>query len=494
MKKLLFLLSLFIVTLPVFSDTGDFRNQSDISESISGFSSFLDAMVKNHPAYAANQEYLNRSDFEYKNSKSSVYPQLNLNLTGGGSDNFNTRYAEGIEIKNNYSYYAGPSLSFSQLLPSSGTISGSVSDSLSYSGIEESSYPSYPQSEGEYINSLDLGLSFAQPLTTDNIYKASETIVSNSLKISEAGYLNNRNLLVIKAANDYLNQSITAYQVTLIKSRLEGYREEYRKIEREFELGYWTKSQLNSAKAAMLQSETDLLKAERSLNLIRQQILNLYGIDASDKVLEKINLLEINDSELNGLEKNLHESSPDIRIARLTFSSAESNTVVEKKDRHFNLNASAEYSLDSGIDNDYAADTLSFTLSMSAPPIRKWNSTGQKAAESEAERAGYLLDEQIKTTIAEFQSLTDSIRVNTRLDEIYILQVETAEFELEKTEAEFSLGTATRKELFETQINLENAKLSVFSNRAEIIRTVLELYKISGLDLLQMLAPEMEKN
>ncbi len=494
MKKILILLSLFILTLPVYSETGDFQTQTDILENIPGLSAFLKAMVKNHPAYAANQEYLNRSDFEYKNSKSSVFPELNFNLTGGGSDNFNTRYAEGIEIKNNYTYYAGPEISFSQLLPSSGTLSGSVSDSISYSGIEESTYPSYPQSDGEYINSLDLGLSFTQPLTTDNIYKASETLVSNSFKISEAGYLNNRNLLVIKAANDYLNQSITGYQVTLIKSRLEGYREEYRKIEREFELGYWTKSQLNSAKAAMLQSETDLLKAERSRNLIRQQILNLYGIESSDKVLDQISLLEINDSEIALLEKNLHESSPDIKVAKLTYSSAESNTVLEKKDRHFNLNASAEYSVDNGIDNDYAADTLSFTLSMSAPPIRKWNSSGQKAAESEAERAGYLLDEQIKSTIAEFQALTDSIRVNVRLDEIYILQVETAEFELEKTEAEFSLGTATRKELFETQINLENAKLSVFSNRAEIIKTMLEIYKISGLDLLEMLEPDMEKN
>ena len=465
------------------------------SEPLEGFDikdksllALLSAQQKNNQAYAANEAFLETGNLQYDISKSVLYPQITADISGSGSNSFlsRTSTASGdFELRNNYTVAATPSLSLTQLLPTAGILSGSVTETFSGSGLEESNSPASPSYDIEYNNILSFSLGISQPLYFGKAYDASLTQLNQSREITKTTYLDNRNSLIASAFSDYYQLFQTSVQKSLVKFRLETNLEYEKRMLREHQLGMWTKAQLNSAKAARLQSEADLLKAEYSLKSAEDMIFVLYGIkpDINPETadIEELPLIY----NLNSLETELIAANPETIINEKQLLISKADIIIAEKDSAITFTAGSTYAITNGITNeeDYS-DNLSFSLGFSIPAVDGGSAAKTiELKKNEAERIRNSTEDQQKRTLSQLKILFNNIAVSRKLSEIYKLQEETAVFDFEKNLKELELGQITQKDLLDQQITLENTRLSILTNKIEYNLTILQIYRLIGLDL-----------
>ena len=481
MKRIQFLLILLTMTLCRLSalDTYSIEDDSLIS--------LLEAQRTNSQAWASNEAFLQTGDLQLDISRAALYPQLDAAIDGNGANSFLTRITgetEVYQLRNNYNLALSPSLSISQLLPSAGILTGSVSDTVSGSGLEESDYPLEPAADLDFNNILNLSLGLSQPLYFGNAYEAARTQMGEAHEINRIRYLDNRNFLISTAINDYYSLIQTAYQKQLVEARLETNTEYEKRMLSEHSLGLWTQAQLNSAKAARLQSEADLLKAEQSYSLARNRIKTLYGIELLiDPASADVEIIPFDRDSLDTAVM-LETRNPETLITEKQVSIAESDIIITKKDSAFRLNAGGSYSYSNSFDGDSSSDSLSISLSLSMPLLD--GAASKKLIELKQNEAIKLktdLNEQQKTAASQLQMHLDNIELRQKLAEIYILQEEAAVFEYDKGSRELELGHITQKELLDLQIELENTRLTVLLNKIELNLAVLQLYRQLGFDL-----------
>jgi len=482
MSRKLLLTTLLLITASVLYAESGFRLDDKSLITV------LQALKDDSRAYTANEAYNKGGRLQHDAAMSQYGLQLNGTLDSAGQNSFNNS-ASGIEVNNNFSLSAGPQLSFSQLLPSYGTLSGSITDKLTGSGIETSNSPILPQRDPSFNNELSLSIGLAQPLYFGDAYDASLTKIDESLEITNINYLNNRNILIISAVEDYYNLLKTKYQVELISVRLETNSENLRRMEKEYQLGVWTQSHLNSARAASLQAEADLLKAEQTYTAARELLSSVYGLELSVQTgtdsaitafsaedLEKVNL------------HSLYNNNPDIRLSLNQIAIAESDIVLTEQQSAMVLNAGGSYKITSGLTETSFADNLSLSLTLSSSIIDSSSAENTLAVkQNEISRLQNELEDKQKRIESQIKLLINNITLGRKLSEIYSLQEETSRFEYEKGLKEFELGGITQKDLLELQIELENTRLSLLLNKIDNNLAVLQLYKLLGFDLEAML-------
>jgi outer membrane protein TolC len=463
----------------------------------------LSALKTGSRAYFANEAYNEGGRLQHDAAISQFYPQLDGTLDSTGQNSFTTRTSAGSEVNNNYSLSIGPELSFTQKLPSNGTLSGSISDSISAAGIEQSNSILIPQNDPVFQNNLTLSIGVTQPLYFGDAYGASKSRVENSFEISGINYLNNRNILVISAIEDYYNLLTAKYQVELISVRLETNTENLRRMEKEYQLGMWTASHLNSSKAASLQAEADLLKARQTfisaaelfsaVYELSSEQLPVLGNTAEIDISTAITVFQTEDFEINQLLSHLSANNPDLRISLSQIESAESEIILEESKSAMLFNAGGSYKLSNGLTEETFSDNLSLSLSINSSIIDGGAvETTRAIKQNELRRLENKLDDNRKRTISQMKLLLNNIILDRKLSEIYTIQEETGRQEYEKGLREFELGGITQKDLLDLQIDLENTKLTLLLNKINNNLTVLKLYKLLGYDLEGMLMADFQ--
>ncbi|MBI9105327.1 MAG: TolC family protein [Spirochaetales bacterium] len=448
-------------------------------------------------AYTANEAYNEGGRLQHEAAMSQYYLQLTGGLDSSGQNSFKNILTDDIVITNNYSLLGGPELSFSQLLPSYGTLSGSVSDRIRGSGIEESNSPLLPRQEALFHNDLSFSIGLSQPLYFGEAYGASLRQVDQNLDISRINYQNNRNILVISAIEDYYNLLKAKYQVDLIAVRLKTNTEYLRRMEKEYQLGIWTLGQLNSARAASLQSSADLLKAEQALISANELMSSVYGLtaamlmdsesSASSDAESVITELNSGGIEVADLLSRL-DNSPDIRISLNRIAITESEIVLKQQQSAMILNAGGTYKISSGLTEETYSDNLSLSLGLSSSIIDGGAAESAIAVKkNELLRLENELEDKRARTVSQMNLFLNNIILSRKLSDIYILQEETSRFEYDKGLKEFELGGITQKDLLDLQIELENTRLSLLLNKINYNLAVLQLYKLLGYDLEGML-------
>lgn len=493
MKKIL----LIILVLTAFA-----ANLSAIDSIIiddPALQTLLEAQRIHNQAYASNEAFLETGELQYDISKSMLYPQIDAGLNGAGSNSFLSQIPveeEIYELTNNYALSISPEVSISQLLPTSGILTGSVSDTISGSGLEGSDYPLQPEQEIEFNNTLDFSLGLSQPLYFGNAYKASLTQINESREINRITYIDNRNALVAAAVSDYYELIRSAYQESLVEKRLETNLRYELQMLAEHKLGMWTKGQLNTAKAVRLQSEADLLKASQTHNSASHNISALYGIELNNlPKASDIDEFTFNEDSINLLTTELLSQNSGSLINMKRILLAESDIVITEKSAAATITAGGSYSLSNGFlsdgsSDDSFSDNLSFSLGLSVPVIDGGSSSKTIAMKkNEAARLRNDFNDQQKRTIAQIQSLINNISVSRKLSEIYLLQEEAAVFDFDRGTKELELGGITQKELLDLQIALENARLSILINKIEFNLTILQIYRLLGFDLRLLTGP-----
>ena len=459
----------------------------------------ITSMRENNQAWAANEAFLEGGRLEYGIARSSLFPQISVGVDGSGYNTFLNRSTVedfDLELKNNYSVSAAPKLSVSQLLPTAGVITGSVSDKITGAGLEESNAPANPATDTEFSNQVDIALSISQPLYFGKAYRAAVTQINETREINNLSYTDNRNQLIIAAFNDYYNYLLAAEQLKLVKARLETNLANELRMLSEHKFGLWTEAQLNSARAIRLQSEADLLKAKQSHASAARLLKAIYGIDFdSAGVTNDIDFLPF-EAEITDEPQTALAGNTALQIAGRQIRIADAAAVIQKKDSAAVLSLGSNYNISNGIEyeedgNDSYSNTLSFSVGLSIPAFDgglSKNSVELKLKEAQRLRSN-AVDQQLRTA-SQLQIYTDNIDVCSKLDEIYLLQQESAVDELERGTKEFELGSITQKDLLELQITLENAGLSILANKIDYNLTVLRIHSLIGHDLLKELTNE----
>ena len=444
-------------------------------------------------SYTANEAFLETARIQHEASMAAIGPRLDFELEGTGGNSFRTLLPDDIEILNNYSFSASPGLSYSQLLPSSGTLTAGVSDAVEAAGIEESNYLLQPQSDLSVSNEISLSIALSQPLYGGNAYEARLDKIEENLHITEAGYMQNRNRIIISAVTDYYELLKSAYQIELIRARVETNAGQLLRIEKEFQLGAASKSAVNSAKAAALQSEADMLKAVQhngSLNSLYSSIYNCnFEYPEGYPDLSMLKVLPVPRTDDQELAAILFEGNHDLRASMSRVKTAESELVLEECDAAPELSAGGSYTLSGGIsDPSLYSDGLSFGLGLSFPLLDGGLSAAKiKGKRNEALRLRADLNDSRERILSQLRLLLDSLELYGRLSEIYLLQEETGSLELEAGLKEFELGAFTQSGLLDLQVSLENIRMSVLSNIIDSNISVLKLYDLLGYDLKNLI-------
>jgi len=208
------------------------------------------------------------------------------------------------------------------------------------------------RTEPSWNNTLTLSLGIRQPLVFREAYRATITGIETSYTADRMEYQRIRNNLTLQAVRDYYAYKHAAYRVALIKTRLTGDKETYKKAQREYELGLRTKTQLYQAQSAVLQSEADLLKAEQGLEAARRVLSALYSIEVPENMDTSIAEFRQNTGTTDSLVQAALADNPELNTLRNSIEASRADMILKEKDHAAVLDAGLSYVYDRTLAED----------------------------------------------------------------------------------------------------------------------------------------------
>ena len=152
----------------------------------------LRALEEHHPAFAANEASLAAARAGYASGEAVLRSQIDVSVPSSGTE-LPLVQASGLEFNNLYSVTSSPRIGVSRLLPSGGTLSVSLDDSLNVSNYDVSSNIYYESPEPEWANTLTASFGVRQPLVFRGVYDATVSRLEYSFNTDLADYRSVRN-------------------------------------------------------------------------------------------------------------------------------------------------------------------------------------------------------------------------------------------------------------------------------------------------------------
>ncbi len=419
----------------------------------------------------------------YKEARASLYPTISgsipLSLTGIEENNYSP--STGIYKSKSQSITAEPGISATQLLPSAGSLSVKISDS-----VARNRFPAGFQTDPEWTNTAAISLTLAQPVFFKGAFDAAFEIIEKTYVNNNLDVLESRNFLAISAVQSFYDLKQAVFNLELVQIRFMKDKENYKRINQEFEMGLWTKSELYQAKSILIKSEIDLVETTQTLDAARQSIISNYSLSSEFDVTPSVVSLDFKELQYDKIIEEIIENSTVINRAKNLLNMQKASlTVLRKNDGPvLSLEGSYSYLIDI---KDSASNREVFSISLGL--TGNLFDGGADNAKMEAEKAvleqlesnlsALLIDLEIET-----KSILNSLSRSHQLKELYNFQEEAALYEFEKGVKDLELGQITEKELSELQINLENTKLSKQQNIINANMFYLRLADLQGVDLL----------
>ena len=375
-----------------------------------------------------------------------------------------------------------PELQLIRKLPTSGTISGTVSNSLKDVESDSVLY------DTGWENTLTAAAALKQPLFFKNGYKEARIQL-------EKNYYNSR-LIFFKEMNNCIIEAVGSYY-TLIRMQLRnklvlsGYNkaeDDYRKTEREYNLGLVTKSLLYQAKAVMVKSRIDLLEAQQDYDTAFTDFTELYGLPENTEIPAAAELFSFRINGLTEYSDHTEQENPDILIIKNRIRMNEASGILFDQSHAPVLSIQGDVSFLNQLPFD---DTGSISFSVSAVVDLSAADGGRyehnrKKVEFENDAMQNELNLTITGVRDQIKKTVNSIKVMIELMELYDIEIEAAEYEAAKGEKDLESGIITKKEYYSLSRNLDNALLNKQENILNINTSFIKLLALSGVYLGDM--------
>ncbi|MCK5196904.1 MAG: TolC family protein, partial [Spirochaetales bacterium] len=393
------------------------------------------------------------------------YPTISgsipLSLTGFEENNYTT----GVDIQKSQSLAAEQGISIVQLLPTAGSLTAEISDSVAMNRLIEIVPTGFP-ADPEWTNTAAISLTLSQPVFFKGAFGAAFEIIGKTYENNSLDVLESRNFLAISAVQSFYDLKQAVFNQELVQIRFMKDKENYKRINQEFEMGLWTKSELYQAKSILIKSEIDLIEAAQILDTARQSMILHYSLSTDFNVSSTVNPLDSEELQYDSILDEIISNNPAARHAKNLLGIQKASLTVLRKDDGPVLSLGGSYSYITDIENSgINQKTFSLSLGLSGNLFNGGTDSAKMEAEKavleqlESNLSALLIDLEIET-----KSISNSLARSYQLKELYYLQEEAAYYEFEKGVKDLELGQITEKELSELQINLENARLSKQQN------------------------------
>ncbi|WP_041623563.1 TolC family protein [Spirochaeta thermophila] len=454
-----------------------------------GFRSFLEAALASSQGEALEAAQAAR-EAALREQRASLLPGVGLSVPLEVQDEV-VAHSEmeelgPVDVRHRVSVVPGVGLTASQLLPTGGTLAGSLQGSSSYSDVGEvepeaaASLPGYSIEPARSL-SFTAGLSLSQPLVT-GVFRA----VQDQLRLREEeaalSSLSARNELVRAAAEDYFHLLVLAYQRQLAEERMKATVARAERIERESALGLWTRTALLQSRAEAEREKLAFEEAEAVYREFASYVQEAYGLTAFPGEGE------LAPFPAPGLTvEEVVARSPEVRRASVAAGLERAGVVLVRRDAAPSIEVSLGASHSRSLDEDEYTTGLQGSVSLSLRLADGGAAAGRiEAAEARARRA----EAECATVQAGVRmraaSLLGKIARYERQREVDAMLVEAARMELEVAERDLEAGRTTVHAVQEKKLALDRALLEAFQHTVDYNLAVLEVWSLAGYDLVDL--------
>lgn len=454
-----------------------------------GFEGFLEAVLSSARGRALEaQEKAQKAGL--REQRASLFPTVGLSVPLGVEDTV-IEHSEDeergdVDVHNRLSLTPGVGLSASQLLPTGGTLSGSLQGSFSYRDVGEvdpegaASLLGYSLDPSRAL-SVSAGLTLSQPLS-GGVFRALQEQLR--LREEEAAWtaLSSRNQLVLEAARDYFQLLVLAYRRRLAEDRMKATVARAERIERESALGLWTRTALLQSRAEAEREKLAFEEADAAYREYASYVREAYGITEipDDGALSPFPTPSLSVEEV--VARN-----PELMLARIRADLERAGAVLLRRDAAPVLEVSVGASHSRSLDEDAYTTGIEGSASFSV----RFADGGAAASRLEAAEARISRAEaEYETTRAgvrrQAASLLGRIARYGRQQEVDAMLVEAARMELEVAERDLEAGRTTVHAVQEKKLALDSVLLESFQHTVDYNLAVLEVYALAGYDLVDV--------
>ncbi len=473
-------------------------------------SSAVIKLKENLNDYKKNVYSLKSARASYLDSRTSLYPSVDGTVpvtVKNNSKTIGTYIGTDYTINNSKLWVITPELSLSQYLPTGGTFRLSVRDALNITGTgsidPESLKSELGGTDFKYQNTPGIGISLTQPVFFGDAYGAGKRTAENTFNIAKKTFLLNENTLAVNMLQEYFNLKFLKYSSMLIKSRLDGAKNNNRNIEKMFKLGRVTRLELLQTEAALKKAEIDLFDAEEQFANAKKDFLSKYGYDKDIAVGTKVenicdySILRNKDDILN----RAMGSNIGLLFARYNLNIVKDSLINTRYTASpvLNLAGNIDFSTtaDSTADfneafknsfNDNSSQVLSASIGLSAK-LFDAGSLKEKInkAQNDIKANEYEVKSKRADIIKNLNTLFRKIEKSRKINKYSELNIQIAEFRYEKGKKDLELGRIAQNDLNKMSLELENAKLALISAKIETNMDYINILLLEGKNLIDLL-------
>ncbi len=480
------------------------------SEAELNLSTLLERFKEHSPNFEATCLSLESARASYVEYISSLYPSVSTDMSLSVVNNTKTEgsyLGTDYTIENAKSWSITPGLSVNQYLPTGGTLSLTLKDTLSVTSngsiTPEILSDALGGTGARYDNTPEIGLTLSQPIFFEDAYGAGKRIAANNLKIAEKNYLSRLNSEVLNLINEYFNLKFLKSKEQFVAFRFNNARASYETTRKRYRLGKVSRLELLKAEASFYKARIDWEEAKKSFAVMKERFCEEYGFPGD--VVVSTGIEDLCDYSLLSKRKEVIERalSENINLAVSTYNLkiAEDNLIKTKLGRapvvtvsggvRFSTTAASGTDLKVALENsfnDNSSPVLSGSITLSAKLFDAGSFDARlKATKAGIEATRYRLEAQKREIRNSLEDLFGKMEENRKLYEYAKLNLKIAEMEYKKAKTDFNLGRITQSNLNGYNMELENAKLELLNYRMELNREYLNILVLLGRDLLSVL-------
>ena len=448
----------------------------------------------------ADELSLEEARLAYRRARAIIYPVLDVSAPVSVDSTLRETFTSqvgpsSVEVQRNgaYSLATSPGLTLRQSLPTGGTLSATLSDSMGISDPGEfdpsSAGDSYPAND-RIDHTLRFGLSLNQPLYfKGNAFSASLELAENTFGRAQLDRDRRRNQLAYEAAGLYYQIQYLAYSRSLVASRNEASGRRLQTVEREFELGMHTRSVLLQAQLSVQKAQIDLYDAQRALDQSLAEFRGLYGLPQDRQMGERVDVFPLPDHDLDETAARALDANPDVQSLRLAAADAANAIVLYEAERAPRLSVGADLTYADRSEEDLPNRSTAFSGSVVVSANLFDGRTTRLRLDEMAlasDRAALELEQARMALQRDVTTAIEDLERNRRYMEYLQAAMEVAAYEFEKGGRDRDLGVITDRELQDLELTLETTRLEIARETMEDNLLKIRLLAMQGEDIMRM--------
>lgn len=476
------------------------------AEETLSLSDTLEALERESGRWLADDLSIREARIAYDRARAIVFPRIDLSVPLSGSTSLLNEYttsvgASSVDVtqRGGFAANASPGVTVTQALPTSGSLSLSVADTLSLSDPGRFD----PEAAGDAMpaddrldHSLSVGLRLDQPLYfRGSAFAASLENAENALTRAAISREQARNQFALEAAELFYRIQYLAYSRTLVAARRDAAMGRLQTVEREFGLGIHTRTVLLQAQLARDRAELDLYDAARAFSDALAEFRSLYGIADTRRVEPEIEPLDLAVAPQEELVRAALAGNRQLDSLRLVARDATNAITLYESDQAPRLSVGTELSYaDRSEENDVdRSSSLSGSVTLSANLFDGGTSrlrleelgSAARRAEIEVSLAANRIEREVQSALADLDR-------NARYREYLETAQEIGAYEFEKGQRDRALGAITDRKLLELELELEATRLELANALVEANVTTLRLLTLQGADIIATVTGQKE--